>query len=105
MTKTRKVGDTDVYPVGLGCMNLNHAYGDVVSKEEGIVLLQRAFELGCTFLDTATIYGLGKNEKLVGEALKDVRSEITLASKCVMGFDEEGQRFLDARPEAIKAAC
>ena len=63
----------------------------------------RALDLGCDFLDTATIYGLGRSEELIGEALGHRRKEYLLASKCVLGF-QDGQRVLDARPEAIKAA-
>ena len=105
MAQTRKIGAHEVYPVGFGCMNLNHAYGDKVTKDEGIRLLQMALDLGCTFFDTATLYGMGRNEELVGAAFKGHRDRITLASKCVLGFDEDGNRFLDARPETIRKAC
>ena len=100
----RKVGSLEVHPVGLGCMNLSHAYGPAQDHKDAVNFLRRAIDIGYDFLDTATIYGLGNNEKLIGEALKDRRSEFVLASKCVMGF-KDGKRLLDARPETIKRAC
>ena len=102
--KKRKIGTFEVHPVGLGCMNLSHAYGPAQDHDGAISFLRKAIDLGYDFLDTATIYGLGGNEKLIGEALKDRRDEFLLASKCVMGF-KDGKRVLDARPESIKLAC
>ena len=70
MTDTRRrIGDRDVYPIGLGCMNITHAYGPPIDETEARSLLVRALDLGCDFLDTATIYGLGRSEELIGEAL------------------------------------
>jgi len=102
--RKRRIGDRDVHPVGLGCMNITHAYGPPIDESEAKALLTRALDLGCDFLDTATIYGLGRSEELIGEALGHRRKEYFLASKCVLGF-RDGQRVLDGRPEAIKAAC
>lgn len=100
----RRIGDRNVYPVGLGCMNIMHAYGPALPEDDAKALLVHALDLGCDFLDTATIYGLGRSEELIGEALGHRRKEYFLASKCVLGF-RDGQRVLDGRPEAIKAAC
>lgn len=100
----RKIGSLEVHPVGLGCMNLSHAYGPAQEKSDAIDFLRSAIDIGYDFLDTATIYGLGNNEKLIGEALKDRREAFVLASKCVMGF-KDGKRLLDARPETIMSAC
>ncbi len=102
--KKRRIGDRDVHPVGLGCMNITHAYGPPLNEADAKALLVRAVDLGCDFLDTATIYGLGRSEELIGEALGQRRNDYFLASKCVLGF-RDGQRVLDGRPEAIKAAC
>ena len=85
-------------------MNLSHAYGPAQAQKDAVDFLRRAIDIGYDFLDTATIYGLGNNEKLIGEALKGRRNEFVLASKCVMGF-KDGKRLLDARPETIKRAC
>jgi aryl-alcohol dehydrogenase-like predicted oxidoreductase len=100
----RKIGSMQVHPVGLGCMNLSHAYGPAQDHDDAVAFLRRAIDIGYDFLDTATIYGMGNNEKLVGEALSGRRNEFLLASKCVMGF-KDGKRFLDARPDTIKQAC
>ena len=82
-------------------MNLNHAYGIPPGEEEGAALLNRALDLGCTFLDTAAIYGAGASERLIGKAVMHRRREFTLASKCVLDVID-GQRVLDGRPEAIE---
>ena len=92
-------------PIGLGCMNMSHAYNTPVSDEEAIKGFREAFEMGYRHFDTATLYGGGKNEKVVGEALKSVRDEIFLASKCVLYIDPEKGKALDGRPETIKAQC
>lgn len=104
MAGKRRIGDRLVHPVGLGCMNIMHAYGPPADERDAKALLVRALDIGCDFLDTATIYGLGRSEELIGEALGARRREYFLASKCVLGFQEK-QRILDGRPEAIKAAC
>ncbi len=100
----RKIGTSEVHPVGLGCMNLSHAYGPAQDHKDAVAFLKKALDLGYDFFDTATIYGMGNNEKLIGDAISDRRDEFVLASKCVMGF-KDGKRFLDGRPETIKAAC
>lgn len=104
MAATRRIGDTDVYPIGLGCMNLSHAYGPPTEPEAAGRLLNQALNEGCNFLDTATIYGAGGNETLIGDFLSHRRNEYFLASKCVLAV-RDGKRVLDARPEAIKACC
>ncbi|CAM5181289.1 aldo/keto reductase [Oligella ureolytica] len=101
---SRNIANEAVFPIGLGCMNLSHAYGEPLSEADGVHLLQQALELGINHFDTATLYGFGKNETLVGSVLKDYRSQVFLASKCGMsGVD--GKRVIDGRPETIKAQC
>ena len=96
----RKIGERQVGAVGLGCMNLSHAYGHPPAREEAVRLLHRAYDIGVRHFDTAALYGFGSNEKLVGEALGDRRNDIYLASKCGMtGVD--GVRVIDGRPEAL----
>ena len=102
--QSRKVGPFEVNPVGLGCMNMMHAYNEPIPEADSDPLLNRALDLGYDFLDTATIYGMGESERRIGKFLKHRRDEYTLASKCVLGF-ADGKRTLDARPEAIIAAC
>jgi len=97
---TRRIGPFTVSAIGLGCMNLSHAYGVPPGPEEGAALLNRALDLGCTFLDTAAIYGGGANERLIGAAVMHRRAEFTLASKCVLDVID-GRRALDGSPAAI----
>jgi aryl-alcohol dehydrogenase-like predicted oxidoreductase len=98
---TRQVGPFSVSAIGLGCMNLSHAYDVSPSEEDAGRLLNRALDLGVTFLDTAAIYGGGANEKLLGKAVMHRRSEFTLASKCVLGI-LDGERVLNGSPNAIR---
>lgn len=91
--------------MGLGCMNLSHAYGVAPSAEEGLAVLRAARELGVGMLDTATLYGGGRNEELVGRALRAMpgwRDEIVLASKGGMAL-ENGVKVIDGRPETLRA--
>jgi aryl-alcohol dehydrogenase-like predicted oxidoreductase len=97
---TRQLGPFTVSAIGLGCMNLSHAYGIPPSEEEGSRLLNHALDLGVTLLDTAALYGGGNNEILLGKAVMHRRSEFVLASKCVLDL-VDGNRILDGRPETI----
>lgn len=100
----RRIGNFQVAAIGLGCMNLSHAYAAPPPAEQGEALLLKALELGVNHFDTAALYGFGANEELVGRALKPHRSKITLASKCGMtGVD--GKRVIDGRAETIKRTC
>ncbi len=99
--RTRKIGTFNVSEIGLGCMNLSHAYGVPPSADEAKVLIHKALDLGVTHFDTAALYGFGHNEELIGSALKPVRNQIHLASKCGMtGVD--GKRVIDGRPETLR---
>ncbi len=98
----RTIGKISVPAIGLGCMNLNHAYGHAPSEADAISLLHSAFELGVRHFDTAALYGFGSNETLLGKALKPFRRQIFLASKCGMtGVD--GKRVIDGRPDTLMA--
>lgn len=88
--------------MGLGCMNLSHAYGIPRSEEEGLALLRAALDAGVTHFDTATLYGAGRNERLVGRALRGRRDEVVLASKCGMAM-VDGVKVIDGRPETLRA--
>ncbi|GGD65861.1 aldo/keto reductase [Microbacterium murale] len=88
--------------MGLGCMNLSHAYGIPPSEEEGLALLREALDNGVTHLDTATLYGGGRNEELVGKALKGRRDEVVLASKGGMAM-VDGVKVIDGRPATLRA--
>ena len=90
-------------------MNLSHAYGAPVSREQGERVLLAALDAGVTFFDTAALYGFGANETLVGEVLKPHRQKFTLASKCGMQGVDRGDgtkvRVIDGRPETIRQTC
>ena len=99
---TRQIGPFTVSAIGLGCMNICHAYGVPPSEDEAKRLLNRALDLGITFLDTAAIYGLGQSERLIASAVMHRKREFILASKCVMDAID-GKRALDGSPAAITA--
>jgi len=108
--KNRKIGPFQVSEIGLGCMNLSHAYGAPVSEAQAEKVLLTALDAGVTLFDTAALYGFGANETLVGKVLKSHRQKFTLASKCGMtGVDVNGDgklvRVIDGRPETIRKTC
>ncbi len=103
----RKLGSQglEVSAIGLGCMGMSQSYGPA-DEGESIATLHRAIELGCTFLDTAEVYGPFTNEELLGRALEGRRGQVVIATK--FGFRiEEGKRFggeRDSSPARIRAA-
>ena len=105
----RTIGPFTVPAIGLGCMNLSHAYGTPPSAEQGERVLLAALEAGVTLFDTAALYGFGANETLVGRVLKAHRRDIVLCSKGglagVTGEDGVTRRVIDGRPEALRRNC
>lgn len=94
-----------VSAMGLGCMAMSEFYG-ARDETEAIATIHRAIELGLDLIDTADIYGLGRNEELVGRAIKRRRDRVVLASKFGHVRGRDG-RFLgvNGRPDYAKAAC
>ncbi len=100
---TRELAGWTVPPIGLGCMNLSHAYDTPPAESEAIALLREAYHAhGVRHFDTAALYGFGRNEELVGRALKPMRQQILLASKCGM-TGVAGKRVIDGRPQTLTA--
>jgi len=98
--QVRRIGASTVFPIGLGTMNLTHAYGRPPPPEQARLVLHRTLEVGVTHFDCAALYGFGRSEELLGEILKPFRSRIHLASKCgVTGVD--GKRVIDGRPATL----
>lgn len=100
----RPIAGKLVHPIGLGCRNLSHPYGPRPPHEARIALLHRALDLGVEHFDTAAMYGAGENEQLLGEALKPVRSRVTIASKSGMHY-AGATRVIDGRPEVLERTC
>ncbi|MFZ2998588.1 aldo/keto reductase [Sphingobium sp.] len=98
----RTIGPFTVSPIGLGCMNLSHAYLPRPTPDQAERLLRHALDQGVDFFDTAALYGFGANEELLGRTIMDRRDAFVLASKCVLG-GQNGQRGIDGSPEAITA--
>ncbi|MGN0977453.1 MAG: aldo/keto reductase [Faecousia sp.] len=103
----------NVSAVGLGCMGMSHAYGQPADRKEMTELLAQAVDMGCTFFDTAEVYGTAEspheNEELVGAALKPYREKIVLATKFGIRFDMYSPQvnkplIPDSRPEVIRAS-
>lgn len=112
--KKRILGaDLEVSAVGLGCMGFSHAYGAPTDRKTAVESIRKTVEMGYDFFDTAEVYGTPddphQNETLVGEALKDVRGKVIIATKFGIRFDMSSSEVNkplvpDSRPETIRAS-
>ena len=102
---TRQLRDLTVSAQGLGCMGMSEFYG-TGDQAEAERTIQRALDLGVTFLDTADMYGPFTNERLVGQAIAGRREEVTLATKFGNERGEDGSfRGINGSPDYVRQAC
>jgi aryl-alcohol dehydrogenase-like predicted oxidoreductase len=103
MIPKRKLGQQglEVSSIGLGCMGMSCEYG-TADESESISTIHRAIELGCTFFDTAEVYGPFTNEELLGRALQGRRDQVVVATKFGFAIDNPERNETDSRPEHIR---
>ena len=101
--KTRILGQgLEVSELGLGCMGLTFGYGTPTNEADAFALIQKAYDLGVTFFDSAEAYSQGLNEQYLGKAVKPFRDNVIIATK--FGFkDGDATKGVDSRPERIRA--
>jgi aryl-alcohol dehydrogenase-like predicted oxidoreductase len=113
--KQRKIGTESVGEIGLGCMGMSWGYGQS-NDAESLRVLNRSLELGVNFWDTADLYGAGKNEELLAQALKNHREQVFLATKFGNVYDrtmtahqdlvEQGDTWIvDGTPDYVRQCC
>jgi aryl-alcohol dehydrogenase-like predicted oxidoreductase len=103
----RRLGRSEllVSALGLGCMGMSEFYGST-DETESIATIHRAIDRGINFLDTADMYGVGRNEELLGRALRGHRHEVVLATKFGNVRSPEGKYLgVSGRPEYVRQAC
>ena len=104
--KRRKLGKAglEVSAIGLGCMGMSQSYPPFPEKEEMVRFIHQAVDMGQNFFDTSELYGIYRNEELLGEALESCRNKAVIATK--FGWDIQNGKVcgLDSRPETIRRA-
>ena len=105
MTSPRTLGSLTTSPLGLGCMGMSEFYGPG-DEQESLATIGLALDRGCTFLDTADMYGPFTNEQLVGRAIASRRDEVVLATKFGNERSADGAFLgVNGRPDHVRASC
>ena len=103
--RQRRLGDLTVSALGLGCMGMSDFYAGR-DEAEAVATIHRALDLGVTFLDTADMYGVGRNEELVGRAIRGRRDQVVVATKFGNVRAPDGAFLgIDGRPDYVRQAC
>jgi aryl-alcohol dehydrogenase-like predicted oxidoreductase len=105
--ETRRLGTRalEVSALGLGCMGMSEFYG-TTDEAEAIATIHRALELGITFLDTADVYGMGANERLVGKAIQGRRDQVVVATKFGNVRGPKGEPLgISGKADYVRSAC
>ncbi|MGH8213406.1 MAG: aldo/keto reductase, partial [Rhodanobacteraceae bacterium] len=106
--QTRELGRNgpQVSAIGLGCMGMSEFYG-AADEAESVRTIHHALDAGLNFLDTADMYGSGANERLIGNAIRQRRDEVFLATKFGIMRDPANpeRRGVNGRPEYVREAC
>jgi len=102
----KKLGMLEVSSLGLGCMGMSEFYGPR-NEARSLQTIQMAFEKGMTFFDTADMYGMGENEKLLGKAIKTIRNQVVIATKfgIVRDPNDPLKRNFCGKPEYVRKQC
>ena len=101
----RKLGPFTVSAIGFGCMNISMGYGPRPTDDECGKVLNAALDHGYSFLDTASMYGAGHSESMIGNYLGHRRGDYVLASKCGITKKPGAQSVPDGRPEVLRETC
>jgi aryl-alcohol dehydrogenase-like predicted oxidoreductase len=104
--RTLGPGGPEVSAIGLGCMGMSAFYG-ATDEAEALRTIERALDLGCSFLDTSDMYGPHTNEELIGRVLAERRDEVFLATKFGIRLEpgDPPRRSVDGSPEYVRQAC
>jgi aryl-alcohol dehydrogenase-like predicted oxidoreductase len=104
----RRLGKSSliVSALGLGCMGMSEFYGQA-DEAESIATIHHAIDRGITLLDTADVYGMGRNEELVGRAIEKRRRQVIIATKfgIVRDSSNAAARGVNGRPDYVRQSC
>ncbi len=101
----RSLGKLKVSALGLGCMGMSEFYGPA-DQAESVATIERSLELGIQFFDTADMYGVGRNEELLGKVIAGRRERLVIATKFGIMRGQDGARLgISGKPDYVRSAC